>query len=469
MREEAGVVEERGVRLEGTRVLIVGLGRSGLAACRLAAARGAKVLVVDQRPVTELGGAPAEARSLGAEVRGGGHPPDLAAAADLVVVSPGVPSSVDLLVEARRRGLPVWGEVELASRLCRGRIVGITGSNGKSTTTAMAGVILRAAGVPGGTGGNLGTPLADLLAYDSPEAVHAVELSSFQLETVEAFRATVSVVLNLSPDHMDRHGSLEAYARAKARLLETQTPEDAAVLNLEDPERERFAPYVRGRLHEFSTRGEPDLGAFVREGRIVLRVEEGEEAILPVERLAVRGEHNAANALAAALACRLVGCSAEGIARGLEAFRPLPHRLEPAGTLRGVAFYNDSKATNLDATARALAAFEPGTVHLILGGKDKGAEWGSLVPLLRRHARRVLLVGQAAPTIRKALEGAVPLEDCGTVPRAVEAGFEGASAGQIVLLAPGCASFDQYRNFEERGEDFRRAVRRLAAGEGEGA
>lgn len=456
---------DRGLVLAGTRVLVVGLGRSGLAACRLAASRGARVLAADVRPEQELGPAAAEARALGAELRCGGHPPDLAAEADLVVLSPGVRPDIGLAEEARRRGLPVWGEVEFASRLCRGRIIGITGSNGKSTTTAMAGAILRAAGVPGGTGGNLGTPLADLLSDDSPEAIHAVELSSFQLETVESFRAAVAVVLNLSPDHVDRHGSFEAYARAKGRLLETQAPEDAAVLNLDDPDSARLLPRPRGRRYEFSTRAEPEHGGYLRDGRIVLRVSEREEEVLPLDRLSVRGEHNAANALAAALACRLAGCPLPAIAAGLERFRPLPHRLEPVGTVRGVRFYNDSKATNLDATVRAITAFEPGSVHLILGGRDKGASWGALVPLLRERVRRVLLVGEAAPAIEEALGTAVAVVRCHTVPCAAEAGLAGAAPGEVVLLAPGCASFDQYRNFEERGEDFRRAVERLAAGE----
>lgn len=455
--------------LGGRRVVVVGLGRSGLAVCRVALARGARVLAADVRSEPELAREAAEARALGAELHLGGHPPALASRADFVVLSPGVRPDIELASEARRLGVPVWGEIEFASRLCRGRILGITGSNGKSTTTAMAGAILRAAGIPGGTGGNLGTPLAELLSVDSPEAVHAVELSSFQLETVERFRAAIAVVLNVSPDHLDRHGSFEAYVRAKARLLETQTPEDKAVLNADDPETSRLRGIVRGGLFVFSTRGEPERGGFLRAGRIVLRLDGPEEETVSIARLAIRGEHNVSNALAAAIACRLCSCSPETIASALEAFRPLPHRLEPVGTVRGVGFYNDSKATNLDATVRAVEAFEPGRVHLILGGKDKGAAWGSLVPLLRRSVRRVLLVGESAARIEEAIGGAVPTLRCGTVSRAVEAGLEGATPGDIVLLAPGCASFDQYRNFEERGEDFRRAVRRLLANEGEAA
>jgi UDP-N-acetylmuramoylalanine--D-glutamate ligase len=448
--------------LRGLRVLVVGLGTSGLAAARLAVARGGRVTVADQRDEAALGEAAAAVRRLGAALCDGGNPPELAGEADLIVVSPGVPWESPLLAKARGLGVPVWGEVELAARYCRGRIVGITGSNGKSTTTSMAGTILRSAGVPGGTGGNLGTPLADLLAFDAPDAVHAVELSSFQLEHVEAMRPFVAVVLNLSPDHLDRYAAYEDYARAKARLLELQRGDQHAVLNADDPESERFVTSVRGVPHRFSTRKEVERGAFVRGGRIVLRTDAcGEEEVMDASALPVPGEHNLANALAAALACRLAGVAPEDLSRGLGAYRSLPHRLEKVAELDGVNFYNDSKATNLDATARALEAFPAGKVHLIAGGKDKGADWSTLEPLVRRHVRRLLLIGRAAPAIRKGLSGAATILDCGTVREAVRQGYERAAPGDVVLLAPGCASFDQYRNFEERGRDFVEAVEAL--------
>jgi UDP-N-acetylmuramoylalanine--D-glutamate ligase len=329
----------------------------------------------------------------------------------------------------------------------------------------MTGAILRAAGIPGGAGGNLGTPLSDLLELDGPEAVHAVELSSFQLETIDVFRADVAVILNLSPDHLDRHPSYESYASAKARLLATQEPSDAAVLNADDPESARFLPAVRGHWYFFSTRREVASGASSLGGMLRLRTRSGEEELMRASELRVPGEHNVANALAAALACRLVGCEPDAIRRGLLGYRALPHRLEHVATVNGVEFFNDSKATNLDATMRAVASFPPGSIHLILGGKDKGADWSVLAPLARSHVRRVLLVGQATQVIRKGLEQAVATVDCGTVPAAVRDGLEGARPGDVVLLAPGCASFDQYRNFEERGEDFRRAVQSLDAGE----
>jgi len=456
-------------RLEGLRVVVIGVGKSGLAAVRLAASKGARVIAADRRTESELGDVALDVRSTGAELRAGGHPPEIVRGADLVVISPGVRTDLPAIAEARRLGIPVWGEIELAWRFCRGRVLGITGSNGKSTVTAMAGTMLRAAGIPGGTGGNLGTPLADLLAEDRPDAVHAVELSSFQLESIDRFRAEGAVVVNLSPDHLDRHESFDGYVRAKARLLTGQEAGGFAVLNADDPESARLEPAVRARAYRFSTHAEVERGATLRNGALTLVLEHGAETLMPAGELSVPGEHNLANALAAALACRLLGCPAGTIASALRSYRALPHRLEHVRTLAGVAFYDDSKATNADATTRALRSFAPGTVHLILGGLDKGADWASLAPDVARYARRVLLVGAAAPVIRAGLEGSAALEDCGTVKAAVRSGFGGASPGEVVLLSPGCASFDQYRNFAERGRDFRAAVEALAAGRDAGA
>jgi UDP-N-acetylmuramoylalanine--D-glutamate ligase len=450
--------------LRDRSVLVIGLGKSGLAAARLATSRGARVTIADARAEDELGQAVDRARAIGARVYAGGHPASLAEGTDLIVVSPGVPGDVEPLLAARALDLPVWGEIELAARFCRGRVIGITGSNGKSTVTAMTGGILRGAGVPGGTGGNLDTPFCDLLEQDAENAVHAVELSSFQLETVEAFRPAVGAILNLSPDHLDRYADFASYAAAKARLLEVQNERDAAILNADDPESAVFRKAVRGCLHEFSTRNEVERGAFVRGGRMVLRTGGEDVELLESGELPLPGEHNLANALAAALACTIVGCAPDAIERGLRAYRPLAHRLELVATIDGVAFYNDSKATNPASTARALLSFAPGTVHLILGGRDKGADWDELSSLVRKRARQVLLVGEAAQNLAGQLGDRVPVSPCHSVPRAVRAGFEAARDGEVVLLSPGCASFDQYRNFGERGEDFRRVVEELREG-----
>jgi len=449
--------------LRGRRVLVIGLGRSGLAATRLAVEQGAVVSVTDSGTGQRVETAAAEARKLGASVITGSQSPDLVEQADLVVVSPGVPPGIELLEAASRRELPIWGEVELAARFCRGRVIGVTGSNGKSTVTSMVGAILRHAGFGGGTGGNLATPFAELLQLDGPDAVHSVELSSFQLETVHALEPRVAMILNLSPDHLDRYPSFEAYGRAKARLLEVQADDDFAILNADDSASEVFRRFVRGRLHLFSCRQEVEPGAFVRNSRMVLRTDAGEESLLSVSELPLPGDHNLANALAAALACRLVGCDTQAIAEALRHFEGLPHRLEHVRSLGGVDYYNDSKATNPASTAQALRAFGEGRVHLILGGRDKGVEWSELEPLIRLHARRVLLVGEAAAELERRFVGTAELSVAGTVPEAVAVAFEVASPGDVVLLAPGCASFDQYRNFEERGDDFRSAVMALPA------
>jgi UDP-N-acetylmuramoylalanine--D-glutamate ligase len=432
----------------------------------LAASLSAKVTCADNR--SRL---PEEALELASDridLLAGGHPPELLdeTGADLVVVSPGVPLDIELIRAARKREIPVWGEVELAARFTRGRIIGITGSNGKSTVTTMTGNILRTSGIPGGTGGNLETPLAELLEQDGSDAVHAVELSSFQLETVETLDPLVAVLLNLTPDHLDRYRSFDDYGRAKARLLELQSGAGFAVLNADDPESARFIPSVRGLLHRFSLESEPDPGAFVRDGMITLRTDYGEETVMAAESLPVSGPHNLANAMAAALACRLAGCDVEHVAGGLASFRPLAHRLQKVAIINGIGFYNDSKATNLDATKQAILSFPKKKTVLILGGKDKDGDWRSLIPLLRERVRSVLLVGRAADTIARALGAEVDHKDCGTVSAAVETGYRAARPGDVVLLSPGCASFDQYEGFEARGDDFVAAVHRLA-GEGE--
>jgi UDP-N-acetylmuramoylalanine--D-glutamate ligase len=322
---------ERDPDLAGCEVVVLGLGVSGLAAVRLAVARHARVTVVDNRDEEALGDAAREVRSLGARLHTGGNPAALANAADLVVVSPGVPSDNPLLRRARELELPVWSEIELAARYCKGRVVGVTGSNGKSTVTTMIGSTLRTAGISGGTGGNLATPFADLLESDAEHACHVVELSSFQLETTLTLRADVAVVLNLSPDHLDRHATFEAYGQAKARLIEMQDDAGHAVVNADDPALDFMRDLAGDRLYEFSTVREVPRGAFVRDGWIVVRTEAGDEPVIEAARLPVPGEHNLANALAAAIACRLAGCPTQRIAEGLEAYRALPHRLEAVG------------------------------------------------------------------------------------------------------------------------------------------
>ncbi len=459
----------RDPRLEGLRVLVIGLGRSGLAAARLAASHGAHVTLTDARSADALGRRAVEAKELGIDLHLDGTPQALAENAELVVLSPGVPPQTALVRRARRIGLPVWGEIELAARFCRNRVVGVTGSNGKSTVTTMIAEMIEPTGSLAGVGGNLETPFAELLGDDDPSSIYVLELSSFQLETAETLNPEVAVILNLSPDHLDRYDSYDSYARAKARLLELQSPAAYTILNADDLDSRRFEGSVRGKLHRFSTQDEVDRGAFLAGSRLVLRTHHGEETLLDRSEMTLPGDHNVANALAASLAARLTGCPAETIAEALRTYRALPHRLEYVAAVDGVKFFNDSKATNPASTARALTSFEPGKVHLILGGKDKGSDWSSLVPLIRERARRVLLVGQCRAQLAELLEGEIPLLDCETVAKAVETSLLGAGTGDVVLLSPGCASFDQYSNFEERGDDFRESVGLLVDGQGSDA
>ena len=449
--------------LNGAHVLVIGAGKSGRAAARLALERGANVTLADRRETADI---PDSVRTLverGVRLHPGGHPAELLKDASLLVLSPGVALEIDVVDAARARNIPVWGEVELAARFTAGRVIGITGSNGKSTVTAMTGAILRSAGIAGGTGGNLDTPLADLLDRDAPDAVHALELSSFQLESIETLRPFVALILNLSPDHLDRHGSLDAYAAAKARIFENQSDGDFAVLNADDAPSRRFDSAVRADLHTISTRVETGKGAFLRDGRLILRTDFGEEELLLAKALTLPGDHNLSNALAAALVARLAGAPVDAIDAVLGSFQPLAHRLEHVGEIHDVSFYNDSKATNPAATLPALGVFKAGTIHLIVGGKDKGGDWDTLVDVARARVRRVLVVGADPGPILRRFEGACDVLECGTLKRAAEAALGNATAGDVVLLSPACASFDQFDDFEQRGEAFRRVVRALGA------
>lgn len=438
--------------LSGARIFVLGLGKSGTAAARFCLARGAEVIAHDLRDVGQ--------RLPGADLRlGAEHATRLPDEIDLVVLSPGVPRTNTLVRQALGRSLPVWGEIELAWRFCRGRVIGITGSNGKSTVTSLTGAMLRAAGVRGGTGGNLDTPFIELLADDAEDAIHVVELSSFQLESVETLDCDVSVWLNLSPDHLDRYEDYDAYAAAKARLLALQSAGRTAIVNADDEGVMRRARTVAD-VARFSTRTRPAApAAWCADGR--LRVDELDVAA--DDAFALPGEHNRSNALAALLAAHRVGCPVEAMRDALTSFRALPHRLELVHERSGVRFYDDSKATNVESMQKAVAAFDAGRVHLILGGRDKGADWSAALAPIAERLAHVWLIGEAAGAIAGAID--VTCTDVHTVDAAVAAAFDAATPGQVVLLSPACASFDQFRNFVERGEAFAAAARALGAGD----
>ncbi|HYL64154.1 MAG TPA: UDP-N-acetylmuramoyl-L-alanine--D-glutamate ligase [Candidatus Methylomirabilis sp.] len=450
-----------GVELEVKRVLVVGLARTGLVTAKFCAAYGARVTAVDEKPEAELTGAAVALRAAGVTLLFGPFDQEIFTNQDLIVVSPGVPAKIPALQLARTHKIPVWSEIELAWRLLRGKLVAITGSNGKTTTTALVGHILQTARIPTLVGGNIGTPLLARVEASSDSTVTVAEVSSFQLETIEAFRPDVGVLLNLTPDHIDRHGSFEEYARAKQRLFENMLDRDFAVLNADDPQVAQRGPH-HGQVYWFSRRKRVAAGAFLRDGQIFFRRDGAEDALMRRADIPLRGEHNLENVLAAAAASILAGAPIDAIEAGVRTFPGVEHRLEFVSEIRGVAFYNDSKATNVDATLKAIDAF-PGSLFVILGGKDKGSDYAPLREPLSKKAHLVLLIGAAAEKIAAQLDGAAPLEHAGTLERAVALAFERARPGDTILLAPACASFDQFDNFEHRGRVFKELVAQLAA------
>ncbi len=445
--------------LRGKRVLVVGLARTGVATALFCAARGAHVTATDARAENEIGDVLAPLRSAVVKLELGGHRENTFLAQDLIVPSPGVPADAPLLQAARAKGVTIWSEVELADRFLSGRLIGITGSNGKTTTTSLIEHILRNAGLPTVLAGNIGTPLIARVEQTSNDTITVVELSSFQLELIEVFRPNISVFLNLTADHLDRHHTLEAYGRAKARIFENQTESDSAVLNADDPATTPLAP-AKPQVYWFSRKQRVAQGAFVRENEIFFRHDGEEEVVLNLRDIPLAGAHNVENVLAAVAATRLAGAESAAIARGVRSFAGVEHRLEFVAEIAGVRYYNDSKATNVDATLKALDAF-PGRILIILGGKDKGSDYTLLQKPLREKAILALLIGAAAEKIEKQITGSVAIERAGTIERAVEIASHAARPGDVVLLAPACASFDQFQNYEHRGRVFKDLVHNL--------
>jgi UDP-N-acetylmuramoylalanine--D-glutamate ligase len=449
-----------GIELEGKRVLVVGLARTGVATARLCVARGAQVTATDDRGSEQLGEAVQQLRDLGCMLAFGADQNAAFSQQDLIVPSPGVPSNHPGLVAARMAGVPIWSEIELAWRFLRGRLIAITGSNGKTTTTSLLGHILAASGKPVIVAGNIGTPLIARVGESNEKTITVAEVSSFQLELIDSLRPDISVLLNLTPDHLDRHASFEDYARAKARIFENQTERDAAVSNADDPAAAERAP-SRPQLFWFSRKKRVATGAYLQGDQIVFRREGEDVALLNRSQIGLRGSHNLENVLAAASAAFLAEAAPAEIAAGVHSFPGVEHRLEFVAEISGVSFFNDSKATNVDATLKALEAFPRGLL-VILGGKDKGSDYAPLIPLLRERAKLVLLIGAASENIAAQLGSAVPLERAGTLERAFAMASERAGEGDTVLLAPACASFDQFENYEHRGRVFKQLVRALA-------
>jgi UDP-N-acetylmuramoylalanine--D-glutamate ligase len=447
------------VELKNKRVLVVGLARTGVATALFCAARGASVTATDTRTEAEIGDAVAKVRDAGAKVELGGHNEGTFLRQDLIVPSPGVPADAPLLQAARGGGVTIWSEIELAYRFRKGKLIGITGSNGKTTTSSLIEHILRSASFSTILAGNIGTPLISCVERMTHDSVTVVELSSFQLELIQSFRTDISVFLNLTPDHLDRHHSLELYSKAKARIFENQGEEDFAILNADDPATTPLAP-TRPRVYWFSRKQRAAQGAFLRGDDIMYRDDGKEELVLNREEVPLPGAHNVENVLAAIAAARIAGASAKAVGEGVRSFAGVEHRLEFVSEIKGVRYYNDSKATNVDATLKALDSF-PGRIVVILGGKDKGSDYTPLRAPLRERAILALLIGAAADKIASQIDGAVAIERAGTLDRAVEVAWAAARPGDVVLLAPACASFDQFENYEHRGRVFKALVHEL--------
>ena len=448
------------VELKNKRVLVVGLARTGVATAMFCAARGAAVTATDSRGEAEIGEEiSAKLRASSVNVELGGHLQQTFLQQDLIIPSPGVPADAPLLQAARTKGVAIWSEIELAYRFRQGKWIGITGSNGKTTTTSLVEHILRTASLPTILAGNIGTPLISCVERMTHDTVTVVELSSFQLELIQEFRTDISVFLNLTPDHLDRHHSMELYSKAKARIFENQREEDFAILNADDPNATPLAP-TRPQVYWFSRKQRAAQGAFLRGDDIVFRSDGKEEVVLRREEVPLPGAHNLENVLAATVAARLAGASPTAIADGVRSFAGVEHRLEFLREINGVRYYNDSKATNVDATLKALDAF-PGRILVILGGKDKGSDYTVLQTPLRERAILALLIGAAADKIASQIDGAVAIERAGTLDSAVKIASQAARAGDVVLLAPACASFDQFQNYEHRGRVFKALVHEL--------
>ena len=443
--------------VNGQHVVVVGAARRGVAAAELLVSRGARVTLTDTRPAIDEA---SKLRALGVTLDLGGHSGTGLSAADLVVLSPGVPADLPEIEALRRRGVPVIGELELAWRWLKGRVIAITGTKGKSTTTTLTGRMLQAAGLPAVVGGNIGSALSAQVDASTPETLHVVEVSSFQLETADTFHPWIAVLLNFSADHLDRHGTLDAYGAAKARIFAHQTRDDWAIVNDDDDAALALARGGNARRFDFSRRGQLDEGVVVHGDAIVRRQDGHSETLIPLSSIRLIGPHLVDDVLAATAVGTLVGVTPDVMRETIEGFHGLEHALEPAGEVGGVRFVNDSKATNIEAALRALESFDTGVVA-ILGGRFKGGDFQDLRDAVRARTSAVVAIGEARTQVRDTFGGDVPVYDAATMAEAVRAAFAAAAPGGVVLLAPACASFDMFRDYAERGRIFKEEVRRL--------
>jgi UDP-N-acetylmuramoylalanine--D-glutamate ligase len=445
--------------IAGKNVLIVGFGKTGEALAAFLVRRGARVTVSEIREEARLSRKAARWKSRNVLFETGRHLPLTFLKADLIIPSPGAAALPELMA-AEKAGVPVVSEIELAARFLKGKVVGITGTNGKSTTATLAHKILKEAGFRSFLAGNIGTPLISFVERSRSHHLYVIEISSFQLEHIETFRAAVSVFLNISQNHLDWHGTFEEYFSAKKRLLQLQGPGDTAILNADDRLVNGLARHIPARTYLFSRRRKVGRGCFLRDGWITLRDGEKEERLMKPAEIPLPGLHNLENVMAAALVGRILGAGIRTMRSSIRSFSGLEHRLEPVLSLHGVDFINDSKATTVDATIKALQSFERKIV-LILGGRDKGADFRLLRRPVRRVVKKVILLGESKAKIAAALRGIVPSSEARTLGEATRLAFAAARRGEVVLLAPACTSFDMFTNFEARGRAFKREVRKL--------
>jgi len=446
--------------LKGLQFAVFGMGESGIDTAEFLLRREARVRAVDRKPLAEL--KPGHAQRLEAV----GIPltaQDESAldGVDIALLSPGVPPNLALFDEARRRGIRVTGELEFCSQFLRGPILGITGSNGKTTTTSLCGHLLKASGIPVQVGGNIGLPLAAMLDSSRDDQWNVLELSSFMLELADTLHVKIASILNITPDHLDRHGDFENYTHAKRRVLRNQTASDAAVLNAGDALSRESAAFTRASVHEFSASRRVQRGFWMEGADLVANG----EFWMPRSEVQLQGRHNVENVLAAGCCAHLAGAPLTALRSAVASFPGVEHRIEFVRELNGVRYYNDSKGTNVDATVKALESFESG-VWLILGGRDKASDYAPLRPLIEAGGRAVLLIGEATGIIAAQLAGiAVPVTSCGDMASAIAYASARVVPGDVVLLSPACASFDQYSGYNERGRHFKSLVHQLG-GEG---
>jgi UDP-N-acetylmuramoylalanine--D-glutamate ligase len=441
------------------RVLVVGLGKSGVASATFLQAQGAKVTVSDSKSEAQLRQEIPLLLDRGITVETGHHGERTFRDQDLIVVSPGVPFDQPQLEQARKQGIRVIGEIELAAQFVPGHVIAITGSNGKTTTTSLCGDIIKAGGKKTLVGGNIGTPAISFAEQADADTWCVLEISSFQLETIESFCPEIAAILNITPDHLDRHHTFANYALAKERVFENQGASDYAILNADNEPCVEIGKRVKSQVVWFSRLHEVKRGAFVRSEKIVFCDAKGEHQIMPVNDMLLKGAHNVENVLAAVCVGMAAGVAPEQIRKAISQFKAVEHRLEYTATVKGVEYYNDSKATNVDATIKALESFTKG-VHLILGGKDKGSPYTVLNDLLRGRVKTVYTIGAAATKIEAEVCG-VEVIHAETLENAVKLGSQKAVVGDVVLLAPACASFDQFQSYEHRGRVFKDLVRAM--------